>query len=77
MQQKTEMNTQLVDSIVQVILALSPQERLLLEEKLLANLPYPSNQELLHLAEQGNAFEFLHHEPDLYSLEDGEAIQWH
>lgn len=71
------MNTQLVDSIVQVILALSPQERLLLEEKLFANLPYPSDPEFLHLAEQGNAFEFLHHEPDLYSMDDGEAIEWH
>ncbi|NJO41151.1 MAG: hypothetical protein HC769_02920 [Cyanobacteria bacterium CRU_2_1] len=70
------MNTQLVDSIVQTILALSPQERVLLEEKLFANLPYPSDSELLHLAEQGNAFEFLHDEPDLYSLEDGEAIEW-
>jgi hypothetical protein len=71
------MNTQLVDSIVQVILALSPEERILLEKKLFANLPYPSHQEFLHLAEQGSTFEFLHDEPDLYSLEDGEAIEWH
>lgn len=70
------MNTQLVDSIVQIILALSPQERILLEEKLFANLVYPSNLDLLHLAEQGNTFEFLHDEPDLYSLDDGEAIEW-
>ncbi|MBD2004853.1 MULTISPECIES: hypothetical protein [Cyanophyceae] len=43
------MNTQFVDSLVQVILALSPDERSLLEEKLFGNIPYASALELAHL----------------------------
>lgn len=31
------MNTQLVESVFQVIMSLSPEERILLEEKLLVN----------------------------------------
>jgi hypothetical protein len=69
-------NTQLVESLVQVILSLSTAERTLLEEKLFANLPYPSNQEVFYLAEQGGMFDFLNDEPDLYSLEDGEPLEW-
>jgi hypothetical protein len=68
------MNTQLVESLVQVILALPSAERRLLEEKLFAAIPYPSAQELMQLTEHGNAFDFLHDEPDLYSLEDGEPV---
>lgn len=68
------MNTQLVESIYQVIQSLSDEERLLLEEKLYTNLPYPSQQELIALAEASNVFDFLHNEPDLYSLEDGEPV---
>jgi antitoxin ParD1/3/4 len=36
----------------------------------------PSTQELMQLADQGGAFDFLHDEADLYSIEDGEAVQW-
>jgi hypothetical protein len=43
------MNAQLVDSLVQVTLALSPDERSLLEEKLFGNILYPSAVELAHL----------------------------
>jgi hypothetical protein len=35
---------------------------LLLEEKLYTNLPYPSQQELIALAEASNLFDFLHAE---------------
>ena len=40
------------------------------------NLSEPSTQELMHLADRGGAFDFLHDEPDLYTIEDGEPIQW-
>ena len=68
------MNTQLVESIYQVIQSLSDEERSLLEEKLYTNLSYPSQQEIIALAETGSVFDFLNNEPDLYSLEDGEAV---
>ena len=68
------MNAQLVDSLIQVILSLSAAERALLEEKLLANLSYPSTYELTRLNNDSTAFSFLKDEPDLYTLEDGEAI---
>ena len=68
------MNTQLVESIYQVIQSLSDEERLLLEKKLYTNLPYPSQQETIALAEESNVFDFLHDEPDLYSLEDGQPV---
>lgn len=68
------MNTQLVESIYQVIQSLSDEERLLLEEKLYTNLSYPSQKELIALAEASNVFNFLHNEPDIYTLEDGGAI---
>ena len=68
------MNTQLVESIYQVIQSLSDEERSLLEEKLYANLPYPSQQEIIALAEATNVFDFLNNEPDIYSLEDREPV---
>ena len=71
------MNTQLVESLVQVIFSLSSDERALLEDRLFGNLPYPSPQELVHLTEQGHVFEFLKDEPDLYTLDDGEPVEWH
>ena len=70
------MNTQLVESLLQLIRSLPDQERSLLETKLYNELPYPSPLELAHLNAQSNAFNFLHDEPDLYTLEDGEAIEW-
>ena len=68
------MNTQLVESIYQVIQSLSEEERSLLEERLYTNLPYPSQEEIITLAETSSVFDFLHDEPDIYTLEDGEAI---
>ena len=68
------MNTQLVESIYQVIQSLSEEERSLLEENLYTNLSYPSQKEIIVLAETNNVFDFLHDEPDIYTLEDGEAI---
>ena len=68
------MNTQLVESIYQVIQSLSDEERSLLEEKLYTNLSYPSKREIIALAETSDVFGFLHEEPDIYTLEDGEAV---
>jgi len=69
-------NTQLVESLVQAIRSLSPAEQALLEEKLFGDVPYPSTLELMHLADQGGAFDFWHDEPNLYTIEDGEPIEW-
>ena len=75
------MNRQLVESIYHIIQSLSDEERCLrlatqslLEEKLYANLPYPSQEEIIALAQTSTVFDFLNDEPDLYSLEDGEAV---
>jgi hypothetical protein len=46
----------------------------LLEKNLFGNIPYFSSNELIYLAEKGKAFDFLHDEPDLYSIEDGEPV---
>ena len=68
------MNTQLVESIYQVIQSLSEEERSLLEEKLYTNLPYPSQEEIIALAETSSVFDFLNNEPDTYTLKDKEHI---
>jgi hypothetical protein len=68
------MNIQLVDALVQIIHSLNSNERKLLEEKLSWNTSEPSVEELMQLANKGGAFNFLHHEPGLYSLTDGEPL---
>lgn len=68
------MNTRLVESLVQIIRSLSVEERALLEEKLFFDTSEPSTDEVMQLAQWGCAFDFLHNEPDLYTLEDGEPI---
>jgi hypothetical protein len=68
------MNTKLVESLLQVILSLSNDERSLLEEKLFFDLSEPSTRDLMLLAQTGGAFNFLENEPDIYSLDDGEPI---
>lgn len=67
-------NIQLVESQVQIIHSLSAAEQALLEVKLFGNLSYPSIGELMQLADRGEAFDFLHDEPDIYTLEDGEPV---
>ncbi len=68
------MNVQLVDSLIQIILSLSADEQLAIADKILENIPYPSTQELIQLAQSGGCFDFLYDEPDIYTLEDGEPI---
>ncbi|MEH1865667.1 MAG: hypothetical protein V7K69_11745 [Nostoc sp.] len=68
------MNIKLVQSLVQVILSLSDEERSLLEEKLFFDLSEPLTSDLMQLSQTGGAFNFLECEPDIYSLDDGEPI---
>ncbi len=68
------MNTKLIESLVQIIQALSEEEQLLIKAKLFNHIPYPSTVEITQLAQNGGVFQFLQDEPDIYTLEDGEPI---
>lgn len=68
------MNANLVESLIQVILSLSPEERLLLESKLFHEDSEPKIVELMQMTQNNGSFDFLSEEPDLYTLEDGEPI---
>ncbi|MEH2076051.1 MAG: hypothetical protein V7K57_16925 [Nostoc sp.] len=68
------MNTKLVESLLQVILSLSDDERSLLEEKLFFDSSESLTSDLMLLAQTGGTFNFLESEPDIYSLDDGEPI---
>ncbi|MCC5629803.1 hypothetical protein [Nostoc sphaeroides] len=68
------MNIKLVESLIQVILSLSDEDRSLLEEKLFFDSSEPSTRDLMLLAQSRGAFNFLENEPDIYSLKDGEPI---
>ncbi len=80
-------NTQLVNSIVDLIESLPQAEQNLLTKRLFFDsslisaadtsekLGYPSLQEITNLAQMGGAFDFLESEPDLYTLDDGEPIE--
>lgn len=68
------MNDKLVESIFQVIMSLSKEEQDLLKEKLLFESSEPSTADLMQVAQNSGSFNFLHDEPDLYTLEDGEPI---
>lgn len=68
------MNIKLVNSLVQAIISLSPEERLALEKQLFFNTSEPSTQELMQLAQNSISYDFLHNEPDIYTLNDGEAV---
>ena len=69
------MNTQLIESLVEIIQTLSEEEQLLIKAKLFSNIPYPSIVEITQLAQSGGSFQFLQDEPNIYTLEDGEPIQ--
>ena len=68
------LNTQLVESLVQVIHALSVEERFLLEEKLFLEMVEVSTKDMMNLAIVGGSFDFLYDEPDVYTYEDGEPV---
>jgi hypothetical protein len=83
-------NTQLVNSIIDLIESLPQAEQNLLtqrlffdsavaarlvgEEKTVERLDYPSVGEVINLAQIGGSFDFLEQEPDLYTLDDGEPV---
>jgi len=67
-------NTQLIESLVQLIHSLSPAEQALLQSKLISDIPYPSNNEITQLVENGGTLDFLHDEPDIYTIADGEPV---
>lgn len=69
-------NTQMVESIIQLIHSLPPPERALLERRLSEELPELTTQDLMYLADKGGSFDFWHNEPETYTIEDGEPIQW-
>ncbi|GAX36412.1 hypothetical protein [Nodularia sp. NIES-3585] len=67
-------NIKLINTLIQVIRALSPEERQILARELFFEGSEPSNQELIKLAETGGCFYFLANEPDIYTCEDGEPV---
>ncbi len=68
------MNTKLVKSLVKTVQSLTPEERKLFEQELFFSTGEVTTAEIVNLAEKSNSFDFLNDEPDIYSLEDGEAI---
>ncbi|NET35789.1 MAG: hypothetical protein F6K19_27810 [Cyanothece sp. SIO1E1] len=68
------MNTQLLEAIIQIILALSKEEQAFIVQKLFLELSEPSTKELMQLSMAGGSFRFLEDEPELYTLADGEPI---
>lgn len=79
-------NTQLVNSIIELIESLPQAEQNLLTQRLFFDsslisqtntseqMDYPSLQDVANLAQIGGAFDFLEHEPELYTLDDGEPV---
>jgi hypothetical protein len=72
-------NIRMVESILHQIFSLTSEERALLEQRLSDELPeYPelTSDELIQMSAQGGAFDFWRDEPEIYSIEDGEPIEW-
>ncbi|NJK30199.1 MAG: hypothetical protein HC940_08640 [Acaryochloris sp. SU_5_25] len=70
------MNTQMLESILQLIHSLPRAERNLLEQRLFEECPELTTEGLMQLSEKGGSFDFWHNEPEIYTFEDGEPIQW-
>jgi hypothetical protein len=66
------MNPPLVESLLQVIQALSPQERNILIKNLTVEAVSPSTQKLMQPAQTHREFEFLNTRSGLNMLEDEE-----
>jgi hypothetical protein len=74
-----KVNLQMVESIIQLIRSLPIAEQQLLEQRLsgeLTEYPEVTTEELMLLSEKGGSFDFWHNEPELYTFEDGEPVQW-
>ncbi|WP_107670614.1 hypothetical protein [Cyanothece sp. BG0011] len=68
------MNQKLVDSLITIIQSLSEEERKMFEQKLFFDDNGINTQDVMNLAEKSNSFNFLDDEPDIYTIDDGEAI---
>ncbi len=68
------MNKKLVDSLITIVRSLSKEERQIFEKRLFFNDEVVSTQDMMNLAQKSGSFDFLEDEPDIYTLEDGEAI---
>jgi hypothetical protein len=66
----------MVESILQLIHSLPLAERNLLEQRLFEEFREFTTNELMQLSEKGGSFDFWHNEPEIYTFEDGEPIQW-
>ena len=74
---ETNINFQMVESIFQLIRSLPQTERKILQQRLAEEDSGEfSTEELMELSAKGGAFDFWHDEPELYTFEDGEPIQW-
>jgi len=67
-------NQKLIDSLITVVQSLTDEERQIFEEKLFFDDSPISTQDIINLAQKSHSFDFLNDEPDIYTLEDGEAI---
>ncbi|MDJ0728549.1 MAG: hypothetical protein QNJ33_01010 [Crocosphaera sp.] len=68
------MNQKLVDSLITIIQSLSEEERKMFEEKLFFDDHEVNTKDIMNLAEKSHSFDFLDDEPDIYTINDGEAI---
>lgn len=71
---ESNMNINLVKSLVKTIQSLTPEERKLFEEELFFATEEVTTEDIISLAHKSHAFDFLNDEPDIYNLEDGEAV---
>ncbi|WP_238546655.1 hypothetical protein [Synechocystis sp. PCC 6714] len=51
---------------------MSPEEQIMVRERLLVDGTYPHSTEITNLALQCSSFDFLDNEPDIYNIDDGE-----
>ncbi len=68
------MNQKLVNSLITIIQSLSEEERQMFEQKLFFDDNEIKTQDIMNLAEKSHSFDFLDDEPDIYTIDDGEAI---
>lgn len=67
-------NPQLTKNLLEVIRSLPDEDRRWLLEQLGQDSAELSNQDLVDLAQGGQAFDDLAQEPELYSFSDGEPV---
>jgi hypothetical protein len=68
------MNTKLVEAITQIFFSLPKDERALLREKLWHEFSEPQNHQFIQQVQDRSALDFLHDQPDIFTLADGDLI---